>query len=282
MEGSETCAASPSTCCRLERAVTDRTRIVITPLDDDSRAAIAETLLSAPAMQARLSKAFTVDAGRHRIEYRFVGEVRYGPGLYEASIEGPASKVVNGRRLVMFADRSAYYDATRDWMVFQEWAAESHKSSFHVVNLGSGERVNTIDLPAGSHFVAWRGASGEFIAGVFEHDREYSWHAVDARTGASRRIGQGGSQAYASADGEHLFALDTRRILVVLYDAEQGVELDRCTTEHFNFLTARAENVEVVSFDAVKVELTAMLNWRGTNYREGVVSFERGVAISVA
>lgn len=258
--------------------------MVIEPLDEATRPEITRAALArfAPVSDERAE----VGAGAHRVVYRCVSEIRFGPALYEATVEGPrgrsVGKFLRGRRLLYRGAEPSPYHDRRDWFVFVEQDERAERTVFHVFDLGSGQLRRSHPAGRAALFVGWRGETAEFVCGVYEAFRDYSWHAVDSVGGRSRPVGRGGFEPYLTADGRHLLVLDTRSIHLALFDLASGQQLAQLTAADLRQLVRGPETLEVVAFDAAAGRLTVMLNWRRADWRTGHVEYERAISISIA
>jgi hypothetical protein len=79
-----------------------------------------------------------------------------------------------------------------------------------------------------------------------------------------------------------LFILRGRgEVFVALIAIDSGTMLDRKNATDFQRFVQNASGLDTVSFDPEAARLTAMLNWKTTNYQTNRVEFEKLVAIEI-
>jgi hypothetical protein len=270
----------PSAWCALERAIS---AIRIDALAESTRPAIERAALrrfSTPSADD-----LSVSAGAHVVHYRAIGEIRNGPGVYEARVDGPRgaqiTRFLGGRQLVRNWLKPAPYHAARNWFLFHAVDAAAEGGTLYVVDLATGDVLVSLPVRGGAWPAGWLGHGTEMVYGVYEVARTSSWHAFDVVARRHRFIGRGPADAYLTTDGRHLLLVDTRDVLLLLFDAARGGEVDRRSAADLHDLTERAQTLEPVEFDAGRGVLTAMLNWRRIDWRTRAVDYERGVSITI-
>src|SRR5205085_2252124 len=102
--------------------------IVITPLGEEVRPAIEAKVLS-DLKRTNPDSGLTVPAGEHTVRYRYAGEIRFGPALYDVEITGPhgggiTRRWLRGHQFVFAHDAASPYNVRRDWLLLHELAKD--------------------------------------------------------------------------------------------------------------------------------------------------------------
>lgn len=227
-----------------------------------------------------------VSAGAHSIRYDRQSEIRFGPALYRATVEGPMGCAISSglQKYPVLAPKSPH-QADLGWFAFLEWRGDLNgrgSSAVRVFDLGLGKLVATHILESAG-FVGWRGGrSRECIVQLYESNRCSRWFALDARTGRKRLLFRGGYEGHVSADGRYLLVLHTRaEVFVALIAIESGEVLDLKRAVNFQSYVQIVTGLDTVRFDPQATRLTSMLNWAKTDYQIGRVDFEKLITIEV-
>ncbi|MGD0575434.1 MAG: hypothetical protein ABSB61_08715 [Anaerolineales bacterium] len=226
--------------------------------------------------------AVEIQAGRHRAEFKFESEIRFGPPYYRARVEGPnglpVSKFLKDR--FFFLSGSPYHP-DMDWFAFEEIEeVPAGPSILHFFDLSTGELISSLK-EGGYGFSAWRPRSPEAILHRLVDIRRLSWYALDPRSPNARYLTTGGSNAYLGSDGTYLLVMDPRAFFVALVDASSGKLLDWKTNKDFAGFTSNPETLQVVRFRGEEHCLQVLLNWRGTDRRKRTVNCDAVLEIDV-
>jgi len=223
-----------------------------------------------------------IDAGKHRVEFRFESEIRFGPPYYRARVEGPNASSLNKllKDRFFFLGGSPYHPEM-DWFAFEEiLEVPAGPSILHFFDLGKGELISSL-REGGFGFSSWRPRSAEAILHRLVDIRRLSWFALDPRTANPRYLTTGGTDAYLGSDGSYLVVLDPRAFFVALIDASSGKLLDWKTNKDFAGFTANPETLQAAGFRSEENCLQVLLNWRGTDRRKRTVNCDAVLEIDV-
>lgn len=223
-----------------------------------------------------------VEAGKHRVEFKFESEIRFGPPYYRASVEGPHAASLNAflKDRFFFVSGSPYHP-DMDWFAFEEiLEIPAGPGLLHFFDLSRGELISSLK-EGGFGFSAWRPRSPEAILHRLVDIRRLSWFALDPRNPSPRYLTTGGTSAYLGSDGSYLVVLDPRAFFVALFDASSGKLLDWKTNKDFSGFTSNPETLQTVGFRGEDYCLQVLLNWRGTDRRKRTVNCDAVVEIDV-
>jgi hypothetical protein len=244
------------------------------------RRAITEAFLDLTAETSASS--VTIEAGKHRVEFKFESEIRFGPPYYRARVDGPNAPSLNKflKDRFFFLSGSPY-QPDMDWFAFEEiQEVPAGPSILHFFDFSKGELISSL-REGGYGFSAWRPRFPEAILHRLVDIRRLSWYALDPRGQNARYLTTGGTDAYLGSDGSLLMVLDPRAFFVALIDASTGRLLDWKTNKDFTGFAARPETLQPVRFRGEENCLQVLLNWRGTDRRKRSVDCEAVLEIDV-
>jgi hypothetical protein len=224
----------------------------------------------------------TIEAGRHRVQFQFESEIRFGPPYYRARVEGPSASPLNRflKDRFFFLSGSPYH-ADMDWFAFEEiMEVPAGPSILHFFDFAKGELISSLK-EGGYGFSAWRPHFPEAILHRLVDIRRLSWYAFDPRGPNVRYLSTGGTNAYPAGDGSFLVVLDPRAFFVALIDASSGKLLDWKTNKDFAGFTSRPETLQPVRFRSEENCLQVLLNWRGTDPRKRTVDCDAVLEIDI-
>jgi hypothetical protein len=85
------------------------------------------------------------------------------------------------------------------------------------------------------------------------------WFLLDIQSGRGRQVDSFGEEAFLSADGRFMFAVESWSS-IGLVDLEEGIPLDRKNKRHLSRFATKVKVIEVINFDPFvpKMELLLM------------------------